>query len=144
MLYLPPLHCHGINCNSTNQATFTVPTQLYPYHSTAPCCWLYWICASTTLFLLVSMLPYQPPRHFHGIQCASSTSTTTIVTLILILYPLHYEYYAISTTNYPLLFCLNYHTTNPVPIVSYLLPSLLNLKFCCLHFNMPLTHHCCY
>ena len=114
-------------------------------HSTAPCCWLYWICASTNLFFLVSMLPYQPPCHFHDIQCTSYTSTTTIVTVLLILYPLHYEYYAVSTTKpTTVFFCLCYHINNPVLIVSYLFPSLLNLKLCCIHFNMPLTHHCCY
>ena len=103
-LLYPPFYFHLYLCTSNATSIPISPTRypLYQYHpghchsdttivSIAPhlYCLLYWLFTSITEFFLVSMLISQYPCHFRGIHWVSATATTTTVSVLLLMYPLH-------------------------------------------------------
>ena len=106
-LSLSLCNCHGISCPSTNQSTFTVPPQLYPYHHD---------------FYFFSIL-------FDLYHCIFPCITSTVsVPIPPTLYPFHhflwhYNHYCISNSSVSIaLFILCYiyhkiHHYDAIPII---------------------------
>ena len=86
-------------------------------------------------------IPMPPPWyplyqfHFHHNHCFRTTDYVSITLWILC---------CIYHQCPPTYCCLHYNITIPVFIVSYLIPPFLDIKFCCIRFNTPLPHFCCY
>ena len=78
IVIVPTIHCHSDTSN------ISIEPLLW-------CC-LYLLCASTTVFLLVSLLLSWYTCYFHDIHCISATDTKSIVATPLMLYPIHYVY----------------------------------------------------